>query len=75
MVTGSFITQPKRVATGVGNFGQTVYAIAPKVMDQLLHTAYKLFPDSSAAKGDGGKKQKAGAEGVAFAHLLKGVHW
>lgn len=75
MITGSFITQPKRVATGVGNFGQTVYAVAPKIMDQLLHTAYKLFPDSSAAKGEGGKKQKAGAEGVAFAHLLKGVHW
>ncbi len=76
MITSAMVGMPKKVATGVGNFGEIVYAIAPKVMDQLLHTAYKLFPDSSAAKGDkDGKKQKAGAEGVAFAHLLKGVHW
>ena len=76
MITDAMRTKPKKVATGVGNFGQIMYAVAPKVMDQLLHTAYKLFPDSSAAKGDGkGKKQKADAEGLAFAHLLKGVHW
>jgi len=75
MITNAMIDRPKRVATGAGNFGQIMYAVAPKVMDQLLHTAYKLFPDSSAAKGDGAKKQRASAEGVAFAHLLKGVHW
>ncbi len=76
LVTNAMISRPKRVGTGVGNFGQVMYAVAPKVMDQILHTGYKLFPDSSAAKGDkGAKKQKAEPEGLAFAHLLKGVHW
>ncbi len=75
MITDAMRTRPKKVATGVGNFGQAMYVLAPKVMDQILHTAYKLFPDSSAAKGKGEKKQKADAEGLAFAHLLKGVHW
>ena len=76
MVTGAMISRTKKVATGLGNFGQISYAIAPKVVDQLLHQAYRIFPDSSAAKGTEDKKaDKASAEGVAFAHLLKGVHW
>ena len=76
MVTDSMITKTKKAATGLGNFGQIAYSVAPKVVDQLLHTAYKIFPDSSAAKGEDSKsKEKASAEGMAFAHLLKGVHW
>ncbi len=77
MVTDAMINRPKKVGTGLGNFGEVAYAVAPKVVDQLLHQAYKLFPDSAAAKGDGKAKEseKASSEGVAFAHLLKGVHW
>lgn len=80
MITGAMITKPKKVATGLGNFGEVLYSVAPKVSDQVLHQAYKLFPDSSAAKGakkDGTKAKDAetSSEGVAFAHLLKGVHW
>jgi short-subunit dehydrogenase len=76
MVTDSMITKTKKAATGLGNFGQIAYSVAPKVVDQLLHTAYKIFPESSAAKGEDSKsKEKASAEGMAFAHLLKGVHW
>jgi hypothetical protein len=39
--------------------------------------AYKVFPDSSAAKGDkeGGKDEKASMEQIAMANLMKGVHW
>ena len=29
-----------------------LYALAPKAVDQILHMAYKVFPESSAAKGD-----------------------
>jgi NAD(P)-dependent dehydrogenase (short-subunit alcohol dehydrogenase family) len=76
MITDAMIDRPKKVGTGLGNFGEVFYAIAPKVVDQILHQAYKLFPDSAAAKGDDkGKDQKASTEGVAFAHLLKGIHW
>jgi hypothetical protein len=54
-----------------------MYAVAPKASDSILNTAYKLFPDSQAAKG---KKEEArdkppSTEAVAFAHLMKGVHW
>ena len=61
----------------MSNFGEVAYAVAPKVVDQILHQAYRLFPDSAAAKGDDASRspEKASTEGVAFAHLLKGVHW
>ena len=76
MVTDAMIHRPKKVGTGLGNFGEVAYAIAPKIVDQVLHQAYRLFPDSAAAKGDEAKGgEKASTEGVAFAHLLKGVHW
>ena len=76
MVTGAMISRTKKVATGLGNFGQISYAIAPKVVDQLLHQAYRIFPDSSAdALSAFLSSVPLAAEGVAFAHLLKGVHW
>ena len=49
---------------------------APKSVDVILNTAFKLFPESAAARGE--KKEGRGAaatEGVAFAHLMRGVHW
>ncbi len=79
MVCNAMVNKPKKVATGLGNFGQVFYAVAPKMMDQVLHQAYRIFPDSTAAKkgkdSEGRDVDKASNEGVAFAHLLKGVHW
>ncbi len=83
MITGAMVSKPKKVATKLGNFGELLYAISPKASDAVLNQGYKLFPESKAAK----KGVEAGAEGeesgetpvsteaVAFAHLLRGVHW
>jgi NAD(P)-dependent dehydrogenase (short-subunit alcohol dehydrogenase family) len=82
MITRAMITKPKKVATRLGNFGELLYNVAPKASDAILNTAYKLFPDSSAAKGKGKedgkqaeKEQELSTEGVAFAYLMRGVHW
>ena len=83
MITQAMITKPKKVATRLGNFGELLYNVAPKASDAILNTAYKLFPDSSAAKGkakeDGKpgkeKEEQLSSEGVAFAYLMRGVHW
>ena len=77
MIAGAMIHQPKKVATRLGTFGELLYAVAPKASDRILNQAYKLFPDSQAAKG---KNEEApdkapSTEAVAFAHLMKGVHW
>jgi hypothetical protein len=72
------------VATRLGNFGELLYNVAPKASDAILNTAYKLFPESKAAKGEDKKKdgkpakekdEELSTEGVAFAYLMRGVHW
>ena len=68
-------SKPKELNTGIGTFGQVAYALAPKAVDQILHLAYKVFPDSSAAKGEKDGQEKASVEQIAMANLMKGVHW
>lgn len=80
MITEAMITKPKKVATRLGNFGELLYAIAPKASDAILNTGYKLFPESKAAKGESQAEKKEGdeapsGEAVAFAYLMRGVHW
>jgi len=77
MIAGAMIAQPKKVATRLGTFGELLYAVAPTFSDKILNTAYKLFPESQAAKGKGDEAPDRAptTEAVAFAHLMKGVHW
>jgi NAD(P)-dependent dehydrogenase (short-subunit alcohol dehydrogenase family) len=68
--------QPKQINTRLGTFGEVSYALFPKAVDQILSTAYKVFPDSAAARGDKeAKEESASTEQVALAHLMRGVHW
>mgnify|MGYP002621655810 FL=1 len=68
-------TKPKTINTRLGTFGEVLYALAPKVVDQILHTAYKVFPDSAAARGEADPSEQASVEQIAMANLMKGVHW
>jgi NAD(P)-dependent dehydrogenase (short-subunit alcohol dehydrogenase family) len=70
--------KPKQINTKLGTFGEVAYALAPKAVDQILHLAYRVFPESTAAKGAKGDKadsEKASGEATVLAHLMKGVHW
>jgi NAD(P)-dependent dehydrogenase (short-subunit alcohol dehydrogenase family) len=77
MIASAMVSKPKKVATRLGNFGELLYAVAPRASDTILNTAYKLFPESQAAKGkaDEAPDKPPSTEAVAFAHLMKGVHW
>jgi NAD(P)-dependent dehydrogenase (short-subunit alcohol dehydrogenase family) len=85
MICEAIIHKPKRIATPLGTLGQLLYAINPKSMDYILNSAYHLFPDSRAARGEGERKaparrgaeasEQASREQVAFAYLMRGVHW
>ena len=75
LIVQAIIQKPKKVATRLGTFGEVLYALAPKSVDVILNMAYKLFPESSAAKGETKKDAEVSTEGVAFAHLMRGVHW
>ncbi len=61
MIAKAMVDKPKKVATRLGNFGELLYAVAPKVSDTILNTAYKLFPESQAAKGKGERGARQGA--------------
>jgi NAD(P)-dependent dehydrogenase (short-subunit alcohol dehydrogenase family) len=67
--------KPKQINTRLGTFGEVAYALFPKAIDQVLSTAYKVFPDSAAAKGQKDPDEHASTEQVALAHLMRGVHW
>ncbi|MGH2840107.1 MAG: SDR family oxidoreductase [Solirubrobacteraceae bacterium] len=69
--------RPKEINTRLGTFGEVAHALAPKAIDQILHMAYKVFPDSAASKGekDPAAAEKANMEQIAMANIMKGVHW
>lgn len=73
MILTAVLTKQKKVATRLGNFAEVSYAVAPKLVDYVLNVGYRLFPDSEPNKGK--KEEGVSVEGVAFAHLLKGIHW
>jgi NAD(P)-dependent dehydrogenase (short-subunit alcohol dehydrogenase family) len=80
MICEAIRSKPKHMGTRLGTFGEVAYALQPKAVDQILHIAYKVFPDSAKARGakkDGEKEsdEKASTEAVALAHLMRGVHW
>jgi NAD(P)-dependent dehydrogenase (short-subunit alcohol dehydrogenase family) len=75
MVVRALTDRPKRISTRLGTFGEVSYAVAPKLVDAVLHVAYRVFPDSRAAggQGDDGPSLTRGAR--AMVRLLPGVHW
>ncbi|MGH2847725.1 MAG: SDR family oxidoreductase [Thermoleophilaceae bacterium] len=90
MLCDAMIDKPKRKASRLGTFGEVLYAVSPKTVDIVLNTAYNLFPDSKASKGDGkdgkpakaepaadkkGEDEEMSSEAVAMAYLMRGVHF
>jgi NAD(P)-dependent dehydrogenase (short-subunit alcohol dehydrogenase family) len=75
MICEALRSKPKQINTRLGTFGEVSYALMPKAVDQILHMAYKVFPDSAAAKGQKDEGEKASVEQLAMANLMKGVHW
>jgi NAD(P)-dependent dehydrogenase (short-subunit alcohol dehydrogenase family) len=75
LVCEAIRAKPKQLNTKLGTFGEVAYTVAPKAVDQILHMAYKVFPDSAAARGEKDPSEKASGEAIALAHLMRGVHW
>jgi NAD(P)-dependent dehydrogenase (short-subunit alcohol dehydrogenase family) len=78
LLVKAIIEKPSRIATRLGVFAALINAVAPKAYEVVMNTAFELFPDSAAAKGDKnalkGETQPSG-EQIAFAALMRGVHW
>ncbi|TXK64553.1 SDR family oxidoreductase [Alkalisalibacterium limincola] len=77
LVVKGIIERPTRIATRLGIFASLVHALAPKAYEVVMNTAFELFPDSAAAKGMKGAREgdKPTSEQIAFAAVMRGVHW
>jgi short-subunit dehydrogenase len=84
LIADAMIDKPKRKATRLGTFGEVLYALSPKTVDQVMNTAYGLFPDSKAAKRkkeeieaseQDASQEEISTEAVAMAYLMRGVHF
>ncbi len=75
-IVEAIVRQPVRIATRLGIFGQVMHAIVPHVAQIINNTAFRMFPDSSAAlRKKRGEKEPPTADQVAFTQLLRGVHF
>ncbi|WP_431688409.1 SDR family oxidoreductase [Hahella sp. NBU794] len=76
LIAEAIIHRPKRIATRLGVFAQVLHSMAPKFSEIIMNTGFKMFPDSSAATGGkDGEKPKVSTEQVAFAAIMRGIHW
>ncbi len=76
MIVDAVINKPKRIATPMGIYLQVMTALAPKLSEVMMNTVFRMFEDSSAAKGDKKPEQvEVSSEQVALASLMKGVHF
>jgi len=75
MICEAIRSKPKHIGTRLGTFGEIAYSLQPKAVDQVLHMAYNVFPDSAASKGKQDPSERASGEQIALAHLMRGVHW
>lgn len=85
MIIRALERKPKHVGTPLGTVGEVSYALVPKAVDAVLHQAYRVFPDSTAARGDGSGSGSGRSvpqppailsqSALAMARIFRGVHW
>ncbi len=75
MAIDAMVDRPHEVNTLLGNLGAVAHTMAPKSMFRVLHLAYQVFPDSSAAAGSDQDGDDATPRQLLLAKLFKGVHW
>ena len=75
MIAQACIFKPVRIATRLGITGQVLHALLPRVAQIAMNTSFRMFPDSSAAKGEKSGKQQLSAEAVAMQQMMRGIHF
>jgi NAD(P)-dependent dehydrogenase (short-subunit alcohol dehydrogenase family) len=87
IVVRAMVEKPHEINTTLGTAGALAHTIAPRTAFRVLNLAYKVFPDSAAAKGQNPTSQAAAAaeeapesnrretEQMLLAQLFRGVHW
>jgi NAD(P)-dependent dehydrogenase (short-subunit alcohol dehydrogenase family) len=76
LIVQAIVYKPVRIATRLGVFGQVLHALAPRIAQIVMNTTFRMFPDSDAAKATKeGEKPKTTPDQIAFANLMRGIHF
>jgi len=75
MIAEACVAKPVRIATRLGTAGELLHAAAPRIAQIIMNTTFRMFPDSSAAKGEKGAKPQLSAEAVAMQQMMRGIHF
>jgi len=75
MIAQACIFKPVRIATRLGILGQVMHALVPRVAQIGMNASFRMFPDSTAAKGDKGGKPQLSAEAIALQQMMRGIHF
>jgi len=73
-VIRALVDRPHEINTKTGNLGALAHTLAPRTAFRILHVAYQVFPDSTAARGEGAKAEKVSVQ-RALSQAFQGVHW
>ncbi|HSH89585.1 MAG TPA: SDR family oxidoreductase [Ramlibacter sp.] len=75
MIADACVSKPVRIATRLGITGQLMHALMPRVAQIAMNTSFRMFPDSSAAKGDKSAKPSLSPEAMALQQMMQGIHF
>jgi NAD(P)-dependent dehydrogenase (short-subunit alcohol dehydrogenase family) len=75
MIAQACINKPVRIATRLGISGEMLHAAAPRIAQIVMNTTFRMFPDSSAAKGDKSGKSGLSPEAIAMQQMMRGIHF
>lgn len=75
LIAQACIDKPVRIATRLGITGQVMHALVPRIAQIVMNTSFRMFPDSSAAKGEKGARPQLSAEAIAMQQMMRGIHF
>lgn len=73
LVAQAIVYKPVRIATRLGIAGEVLNALMPKVMQIVMNTSFRMFPESAAAGGE--RDPEPSPDQAALQQLMRGIHF
>ncbi|MGL4456931.1 MAG: hypothetical protein ACRCUB_00835, partial [Plesiomonas shigelloides] len=74
LANDAIVHKPKRIATKLGIFGAVIHSLSPRMAEVIMNIAFRMFPDSADKGGELPDKNQQ-QEMIAFAAMLRGIHF
>ena len=75
MLVEACVDKPVRIATRLGKAVELLHDVSPRIAQILMNTTFRMFPDSSAAKGEKSAKPTLSPEAIAMSEMMRGIHF